>query len=521
MTDRKCPTCGAPETSRSKNQGHVPNGKTRCTDYECGAGTDDGPGTPCPNAPKPEDVDVVVEIPAPGAVAADPTKAVVVPESIEQKVAAWSKTDAALTKAVKATEGLTIVGHVDGPKKGFAACDRARLDLKNARLPIERKRVELKGPVTALGKHIDNEAARLTAIVEPREKELAKLCDDYKEAEAKEAKRIADEAAEALRVAAAAELQRRIGVLVDLGAKPDLQVLAKATAEEFEAMVATAITAKDARDAADARRELGAARRKDAVAVRWYPDGAWLETATVDEWNEALERARTTMEEEDAAEATRKARRDLSDKRRALANPLEWAPESAWLETASDEDFDQGLAAAQARKTKRDNDAAELETLRKNKAAEPKPEPVPEPVAAPDRSRGGLVSGVLVVGGSLGTPTLTAKGRELLAERGFAPDAAPIYDNAQDLAPNAPAILAPADEEFPDYSEPAPVAPVGDEVFESGKMDRSVVAIWCDSIEGLLITCPVVENIEVDRLVQSKVGEMLASLRELRFGVQE
>lgn len=58
--------------------------------------------------------------------------------SIEQQVAEWSATDAALHEAVKATDGLTIAGHVDGPKAGYRAVEAER-KAEAARLEAERE----------------------------------------------------------------------------------------------------------------------------------------------------------------------------------------------------------------------------------------------------------------------------------------------------------------------------------------------------------------------------------------------
>ena len=101
------------------------------------------------------------------------------PATIEAQVAAWSATTAELVAAVKATEGITVAGHAEGPKKGRAAVHAQLMTLQGHRTGIEKRRTELKRPILDLGKLVDSEAARLTGIIAPREAELRADRDAY------------------------------------------------------------------------------------------------------------------------------------------------------------------------------------------------------------------------------------------------------------------------------------------------------------------------------------------------------
>lgn len=181
--------------------------------------------------------------------------------SIEQQVAEWSATDAALHEAVKATDGLTIAGHVDGPKAGYRAVEAARKALKTHRTGIENRRKELKAPILDLGRKVDEEAKRLTAIVEPRERELDKDSEAY---EAEQA-RIALEAADAKR----RMVEERLAIMAKYGIAPNLSLVDSATPEEWSAKVAgweeeAAEAARKAEEERIERERLEAERKAEA-----------------------------------------------------------------------------------------------------------------------------------------------------------------------------------------------------------------------------------------------------------------
>lgn len=173
------------------------------------------------------------------------------PATIEAQVAAWSATTAELVAAVEATNGITVAGNAEGPKKGRLAVHAALMTLTGHRTGIEKRRTELKRPILDLGKLVDSEAARLTGIIAPREAELRADRDAYDAEQERiaaeaEAKRKEEEAkaSEERRKA----LQARIDIVTTLGGQIDLEGLQTATEEEFAAQVATLTAERDERD---------------------------------------------------------------------------------------------------------------------------------------------------------------------------------------------------------------------------------------------------------------------------------
>lgn len=229
-------------------------------------------------------------------------------KSIETQVAEWSATDAALREAVALTEGITVEGHAEGEKKGYQAVEKARKDLKAKRVEIENRRAELKRPILDLGKLVDSEARRLTALVEPREIELSKDAEKHEArlAAIKKAEedRIAAERAEAERLAREA-LQARVQSVVALGGVPDLGFLGAATDSDFSDLLATLQAAKDERETIAAREAAEAAERARIAD----------EERIAREKAEAIERAK--REAEEAAERAEQEARAAERKRLA------------------------------------------------------------------------------------------------------------------------------------------------------------------------------------------------------------
>lgn len=323
MKKAKCNVCGADETDRSAQQ-HVPAGATKWTDFECGAGTNDGPGTPCPHAKK--DLEPVVT--APAKVAAPE------PESIEKQVAEWSKTDVELRAAVEATKGITVDGYIDektgekNPKKGREAVHSAMMTLSNKRFQIEHRRLALKAPVTALGKHIDAEAKRLTAIVATQEEELRIDRDKYDAEQQKikdEADRKKKEDDERERKEKEAELQKRIDQVVGLGGQANLAALAVMPDDEYQALVDQLTAEKNDRDekarlekeAKEARDTLARARAKALVDVGAFADDEFLANASEAEFLERRDQAIADDKRRKDENARLQRERDELDRKQA------------------------------------------------------------------------------------------------------------------------------------------------------------------------------------------------------------
>ena len=115
--------------------------------------------------------------------------------------------------------GLTVA------KDGFKTVKAARIEVKNLRCSVENLRKDLKGDVIERGKIIDEEAARLKALLVPIEKALEA------EEEAEEARKASE--ARAKIEAEERILQGRIDVLAKLGVVPNIYAVKAMTDEQW------------------------------------------------------------------------------------------------------------------------------------------------------------------------------------------------------------------------------------------------------------------------------------------------
>ena len=115
--------------------------------------------------------------------------------------------------------GLTVA------KDGFKTVKAARIEVKNLRCSVENLRKDLKGDVIERGKIIDEEAARLKALLVPIEKALEA------EEEAEEARKASE--ARAKIEAEERILQGRIDVLAKLGIVPNIYAVKSMTDEQW------------------------------------------------------------------------------------------------------------------------------------------------------------------------------------------------------------------------------------------------------------------------------------------------
>lgn len=166
--------------------------------------------------------------------------------SLEQEVAAWSKTDADLHALVKATEGVTIAGHVAGEKKGREVVHQNLMKLVRAKTSIQDRKAELKRPALDLCNLIETEAKRLLAIPAAREAELRKERDDWDAAQAK----IEADRKEAERLLARARLESRVNAMTAAGIPVDLVRASDLSDEDWADYLAKALDAKAKLDAA-------------------------------------------------------------------------------------------------------------------------------------------------------------------------------------------------------------------------------------------------------------------------------
>jgi DNA repair exonuclease SbcCD ATPase subunit len=242
-------------------------------------------------------------------------------KSLEQQVAEWSKaTETAVTAAIEAVAGVTIAGHAEGAPKGRKAVEAARLALKKVRTPIEKRRKELKAPILALGELVDNEARRLTALIQPREEALENEALAY-DADQARIKREAE-------VAEKARIQARVDAWIAAeGATESIPGLAQLDEEIFLDLLSAAQGTKAARDAErEAQRLADEARLAEERAERVRQeqevrDRIAAEQKKLDEEREALARERSDLEaarkvlkeQQDKLEADARAEQDRKD----------------------------------------------------------------------------------------------------------------------------------------------------------------------------------------------------------------
>jgi hypothetical protein len=86
------------------------------------------------------------------------------------EVVVYSPNEATLVEAAAKARGLRIAGVED--RKGYALVHERRMELKGFRVSIEKTRKDLKADALEYGRRVDAEAKRLTALIEPAEREL-------------------------------------------------------------------------------------------------------------------------------------------------------------------------------------------------------------------------------------------------------------------------------------------------------------------------------------------------------------
>ena len=273
--------------------------------------------------------------------------------SLETQVAEWSATESDLREAVKATEGITVAGHTEGPKRGAEAVHDAMMTLINLRTPIEKRRMELKRPILDLGNLVDSEAKRLTAILEPREAELRADRDAYRSEQAKiaaEKKAKEDRLAAIAAEEARAILQAKVERVTALGGIPNLAQLQLISDEAFAALVAelaevqAAKIAREAQEKADRDEEdRAAAERKrlqeEADKIRREREEEESRVRREQERKEAeaeAERERIEAAEREAAEAAR-IETEKPDREKIAAFALAWKANRPSLPTIESE----------------------------------------------------------------------------------------------------------------------------------------------------------------------------------------
>lgn len=172
--------------------------------------------------------------------------------AVRPELAEFRKQDAAIAKLAEQYLPLKINGLED--RDGFKAVHEARMIVKNTRVSVEKKRVELKADALAYGRAVDTEAKRLTELLEPIESHLSAE-EDAVVQERERIRRAAEERRRAM-------IQDRVDKLAACGVVADVGKVAELTPEQWEVAYADALKIKAEREAA-----AEAQRKADAEAA--------------------------------------------------------------------------------------------------------------------------------------------------------------------------------------------------------------------------------------------------------------
>ena len=195
------------------------------------------------------------------------TETATLPQTSRPELVEFRKQDAAIAKLREQYMPLKINGLED--KEGFAKVHDARMIVKNTRVSVEKKRVELKADALAYGRAVDAEAKRLTELLAPIESHL-EAEEDCIVQERERIKKEAERKRQAI-------TQDRVDKFMALGVVPSIIDVAVLTDEQFAESLAAAQKAKDERDAAaeaqrkaeeKARREKEEAEAAEAERIK-------------------------------------------------------------------------------------------------------------------------------------------------------------------------------------------------------------------------------------------------------------
>ena len=281
----------------------------------------------------------------------------------EELLAPIVAVEAIIRDALAACKELTVNGHADGPKAGYAVVSEHRKKLKKLRTSLETARTESKAPLLKLERDLDGEARRLTALIVPEESRLEKDEKAYEGIIAEEKRQKAQAAAD--RLASRLDAAKGTGALLEdiaMGTARD------ASDEEWATELArlTGIVAlrRIERDRTDALDAVGA----DAP----FGIGEWTE----EEFNQFLVDATDDKKARDerADEANREAEAKREGERRSLLLAAQGVALSVEdCREMTPDDFAAALATAAEEKGRRDAtakaEADDLARLRREDAA--------------------------------------------------------------------------------------------------------------------------------------------------------
>lgn len=237
---------------------------------------------------------------------------------------------------------LKIAGVED--KKGYALVHDARMEVRDLRLAVEKKRVTLKADVLEYGRKVDAEATRIKKLLEPIESHLDAE-ETRIDAEAKALKEAAQREKEA-------KLQARIDALTKVGAPAKINELAQMNDTVFEMVLRTATETWEAAEVVRKQAEAALAEKR-AEEERQAREAAEAKAKA-----EAAERARLAEEGRKQAEE----REALRKEREAFEKQKAEAERAAREEQIRKEAAEKAKADAERR--------AQEETARKEREAQ-------------------------------------------------------------------------------------------------------------------------------------------------------
>ncbi len=179
--------------------------------------------------------------------AAPEAKALSIPERAVQAIGYNVETVQALTILAETNKHIVAITNDDGREQA----NRARLDLRAARLEISRRGKLAREDATAYSKAVIAEEARLVALVEPEEDRLARLVDAFDaEIEAEKQRKAQAELDRVTALQARVEAIRR---MIDLPVNPEPQYVLD-TITEVEAVTIDASFEEYEQQAIEAKR---------------------------------------------------------------------------------------------------------------------------------------------------------------------------------------------------------------------------------------------------------------------------
>lgn len=221
----------------------------------------------------------------------------------------FSQSDAGIARMAKEYMPLKINGVDD--KKGFDIVHKARMDVKNHRVAVEKKRKELKADALEYGRKVDSEAKRLTAMLKPIEDHLQ--AEEQAVLDERERIRKEKEEAEQRRV------QHRVERLAEFGVVPNLNHVKHWTDAEFDDALIEARKAFEEEQARKAKEEEERRQREaeEAEARRKEQERLDAERAKLDAERREME-AKRKAEEEERRKREAAERAKLDEERRKL-----------------------------------------------------------------------------------------------------------------------------------------------------------------------------------------------------------